>query len=350
MRENRLVFFWLFGLLCALTIIYLTFSFRDNGGIYFVNNNQSIVFRLAAMLSQWDGGNYFQIIQYGYIYEHFFAFFPLYPGIIKTFSALVNPIFFGISISFIFLIVFLHFLRKYCNVNYPKQEKIITLSVLTFPSAFIFVCLYPESLFLALTCLSAYLFFVKKEYFPAVVFASLASITRVQGIIFLSLIIIWTLKLRVSIKEKLILFIFSIMPICLFLVIQKTYFGSYLGFVHAQIFWQRFSVPNFTLQFDYLGFVAINNLAFAIFALVIFKYFRHKLNTFDKYYLLLLLIFPFFTGSLDSYPRYLLSAYPFFVLVAYLIQSPKVKYVYLPIVLFLQSVFLSLFVSGHWIF
>ncbi len=350
MKESKLLFFWVSGLFCALILIYLTSNYRDNGGIFFTNNNQSIIFQFAAMLSQWDGGNYLQIIQNGYIYEHLFAFFPLYPGLIKTFSIIINPVFLGISFSFVFLVLFLHFLQKYCRVSYVKQEKIISLSVLTFPSAFIFVCLYPESLFLALTCGSAYLFFVRREYFPAVVFASLASVTRAQGIIFLILIIIWTVRLRMSLIQKLTLSMSSLVPILMFLAIQKIYFGSYLGFVEAQVFWQRFQVPKLTLQFDYLGFVAINNLVFAVFALVIFKYFRHKLNTFDKYYLLILLIFPIFTGSLDSYPRYLLSAYPFFVLITYLIQLPKVKYVYLPVVIFLQAVFLSLFVSGYWIF
>ena len=153
-----------------------------------------------------------------------------------------------------------------------------------------------------------------------------------------------------SLIQKLTLSVLSLVPILVFLVYQKIYLGSYFGFVEAQIFWQRFQTPKLTLQFDYLGFVAINNLFFAIFALGMFKYFRHKLNTFDKYYLLILLIFPFFTGSLDSYPRYLLSAYPFFVLIAQLIQLPKAKYFYIPIVIFLQAVFLSLFVSGYWIF
>lgn len=350
MKENRLLFFWVFGLLSALILIYLTFDYQDNGGIYFIKNNQSTLFQFAAMLSQWDGGNYIQIIQNGYSNEHFFAFFPLYPGFIRAFSAVINPVFLGISLSFASLIIFLYFLQKYCSVKYAKQEKIITLSVLTFPSAFIFVCVYPESLFLALTCLSAYLFFTRREYFPAVVFASLASVTRVQGIVFLALIIIWTVRLRMSLIQKLTLSVLSLVPILVFLVYQKIYLGSYFGFVEAQIFWQRFQVPKLTLQFDYLGFVAINNLVFAVFALVIFKYFSHKLNTFDKYYLLILLIFPIFTGSLDSYPRYLLSAYPFFVLIAQLIQLPKVKFVYLPIVIFLQAVFLSLFVSGYWIF
>ena len=65
MKENRLLFFWVFGLLSALILIYLTFDYQDNGGIYFIKNNQSTLFQFAAMLSQWDGGNYIQIIQNG---------------------------------------------------------------------------------------------------------------------------------------------------------------------------------------------------------------------------------------------------------------------------------------------
>lgn len=350
MKENKLILIWLFSLFFALVFVYLTFNFSDNGGIYFLNNNQSAFLRLASMLAQWDGGNYFQIIQNGYSREHFFAFFPLYPGIIKIFVNVINPIIFGIVINIVFLIVFLKFLQKYSRVQYPKQEKTIVLAVLTFPSAFIFLCLYPESLFLALTCLSAYLFFTKHEYLPAMVFASLASITRVQGIIFLALIIIWLLKLKISLTQKLTLSIFSLVPTLSFLVVQKIYLGSYFGFIQSQTFWQRFQIPEFALQFDYFGLVAINNLVFVVFALVLFKYLSHKLTTFDRYYLLISLTFPFFTGSLDSYPRYLLSAYPFFVLITYLIRKPGIKYVYLSIVIFLQSVFLSLFVTGHWIF
>jgi len=349
MKILKLVIFWLVLLTAGALLILIIGNFKDNGGLFFsLEPNSSILVRFLYLFVQWDGGNYYQISQSGYIYPHFFAYFPMYPGIIGVLSQIMPAILAGLGISLASLVGFLIVFSKMVKSGYPHVFGLHSLAVLSFPSAFILVCFYPESLFLVLTTLSSYLFVNKKDYFPSVIFAGLASVTRVQGIIFLLVVVIFLARAKLSLWQKFLLTTVSLIPLATLITMQKVYYGSYLGFAQAQVYWQRFTLPNIKLQFDYYGVIAIGNVIILFFTAILIIVYYRKLTKFDRIFLILTLILPLITGSLESFPRYLLSAYPFFILLALLLKS-KAKIV-LPIFIVLQAIFFSLFITGHWIF
>lgn len=349
MKTPKLVIIWLILLTAGAFFILTIGNFRNNGGLFFLlESNTSILQRFLYLFLQWDGGNYYQISQSGYIHPHFFAYFPLYPGIISLVSNILPVQLAGIAVSLASLIAFLTFFSKTTKVRYPRIFGIQTLAVLSFPSAFILVCFYPESLFLFLTVLSSYLFLNKKDYFPAVIFASLASVTRVQGIIFLFVLILFLFRTKLSLWKKLLFTLVALTPLTTFVSMQKLYYGNYLGFAQAQLFWQRFTLPEINLQFDYYGLIALGNVLFLLFVIFLTITYYQKLHKFDLIFLLLSLFLPLTTGSLESFPRYFLSAYPLFILLSELLKT-QAKIV-LPLFILLQAVFFSLFVTGHWVF
>ena len=348
MKTISIFLIWIILLACSSITILNIGIFHQNGGLFFSRIDN--IWPIFNFFTQWDGGNYYAISQNGYIHPYLFAYFPLYPGLISILSNVFHPIVTGLVISFISTLIFLYFYSRIIKSFYPQLTKNYVLAILSFPSAFILVCFYPESLFLAITAISSYLFFAKKEYFPAVVFASLASITRAQGIVFLMLLIFFVFRIKVQILHKIFLILISIIPLGIYLIIQKIYYGSFIAFIQAQIFWKRFSMPEFKLQLDYLGIVALINLVFFIFAVVLLILNYKKLKKFDLLFFVLAFLLPISTGSLESVPRYLLSAYPFFVLLSFFNLNPLAQKITIPLFILLQAVFFTLFVSGNWIF
>lgn len=144
----------------------------------------------APPLARWDSIWYYEIAREGYNgaapeSRHTPAFFPLYALAMRVSGELLGGDFFrgGIWVSRLSLLAALCLLACYvrdteppCMPTWPALA-----ALLAFPSAFILVSVYSESLFLALV-LSAFILARRRRFVLAACFVIGASMTRIQGL------------------------------------------------------------------------------------------------------------------------------------------------------------------------
>lgn len=141
--------------------------------------------RETTVLNFYDAEHYLWIAKFGYTKDYLYAFFPLYPILIKTFSS----IFFSYQIagliisnvcSFLSLIIF--------NKLIPKDYKNKKIIIFLFSPILVFTSIiYTESLFIFL-CIFTYYLYKKNRYLLTSIFAGLTILTRNSGFILLLVI------------------------------------------------------------------------------------------------------------------------------------------------------------------
>lgn len=144
----------------------------------------------------WDTISYLKIAILGYGKDGTIAFMPLYPLLIRLFAPLLagNYLLGALVISTICaaaaLILMFELLRKY----YPEAIAWRTvLLFIAFPTFFFLLAGYTESLFLVFV-LAFWIFAWKRQWLWAGIFAGLASLTRMQGVV-LSAVLLWMMLL-----------------------------------------------------------------------------------------------------------------------------------------------------------
>lgn len=345
----------------------INFPLKENPKDYF----PSVFYPLAGF----DGAHYLLIAKVGYG-QFQQAFFPLYPLLINTLSKLfnLNVLLSGLIISLTTLFTGLIFFKKISETILGEKPKSIwaILFLLSFPSAFFYITIYPESLFLFLSCATLYLIF-KKHFFLASIFAMLSSLTKIQGV-FLIIPFLFSFielkgngKLRLKMNFKNLLLSFS--PIYGILIYAGYLFITYgdpFYFYHTQeAFGANRTSQNIvflpqvlfrylkiftTAQVNFQYWIAL--LEFLIFSVVlavlIFELFRliknkrMQLNELSiNLYSISVLILPTLTGTLSSIPRYALVSFGFFFTLA---KIKNITYKILLVIIF-AVMHIILFVS-----
>ena len=140
----------------------------------------------------WDTISYLGIAILGYRQDASIAFMPLYPFLIR-FTALLfggNHLLAALVLSTLFCIIALILMYELFAAMYPQTiARDAVVMFLTFPTAFFLLAGYTESLFIALV-LMFWILARKRRWFWAAVFAGLATLTRLQGVI-LSGVLLW---------------------------------------------------------------------------------------------------------------------------------------------------------------
>lgn len=337
--------------LTIFVIFYVGFSTLPN-----INPQSADFFN---RLGNWDGGHYLSIAQSGYSEEFQYAFFPLYPVLIKFLNLpLQNYLLSAVLISVGSFFLALHLLYKLIAVDFDRKiaEKAV-LFLLFFPTSFYFLTAYSEGLFFLLA-VSTFYFLQRKNLFLAVIFASLASATKISGMaIVLALLI--DVKLTYGFNKRnwfVLLAPLGFIFYCWFLF-TKT--GDPFYFLTAENHWQRYiTVPGVSFWeaiksvaaggFGQNNFNILVDLIFAIFGLgFILRSFRF-LPPVYSFYGFLSLVFPLLTPTLISMPRFLVVLFPIFILIA-LIKNKYILLGYQIIFLMLLSLFAALFINGYWV-
>lgn len=313
-----------------------------------------------------DGQHYLSIAKNGYFqYEQ--AFFPLYPLLIRGLSVVTGDyLLSALLISHASFLLALFFLYKLVKMEYQESVARWTIFfLLVFPTSFFFGSVYSESLFLFLIVSSFYC--AKKEkWWLAGIIGGLASATRLVGI-FLFPALLWewwkSKKIgkqpfsqsrpeqsrRVAIQP---LASIAIIPLGLlsymWYLIKTT--GDPLFFFHAQPAFgagrsganlillpqviYRYLKIFLTAQLSYDYLIAILEFISFIFAVYLLLKSFKKISPSYQVFAWLTLITPTLTGSLSSMPRYLLSAFPLFIIIA--LENTRVKQIFLSLsILFL---------------
>lgn len=144
----------------------------------------------APPLARWDSIWYYEIALEGYSgsapeSRHTPAFLPFYPLMMRLSSLLFSRDLFtgGIWVSRLALFAALCLLACYVRDTQPRGTPIWSalVAMLAFPTAFILVSVYSESLFLALS-LAAFMAAHRRRYWIASLIVFAASLTRIQGV------------------------------------------------------------------------------------------------------------------------------------------------------------------------
>lgn len=345
---NLIFCIWVVAL---LTISYLGFSSLPHSGLF--SND------FFTNLANWDGGHFLGIAEEGYKEKYQFAFFPLYPLLIRLLNQVTgNYLLAAILISFVSTYLGMQLLYKLVLEDFKKEiaEKTI-LFLLFFPTSFYFLAAYSEGLFFFLTIATFY-FLKKKRLLLATLTVFLVSATRLVG---LAVVVGFLIEIGISqgFNRKNWYTLLAPGGFVLYCWFLQTQTGDPFYFIVAEAHWQRLiTVPIFgfwetlksLVQPGFIGehFNSFLDLLFAVFGLgLAIRTFRFLPPSYSLYSLFSIGV-PLFTPSLSSMPRFLLVIFPIFILIAFT-KNRYLILAYQMISLMLLSAFTVLYINGYWV-
>jgi hypothetical protein len=316
--------------------------------------------------ANFDGVHYLVIATQGYQqYEQ--AFFPIYPMLIAGIKqiTLLSAEYSALIIShtaFFFGLVELYALAK--SVTSERAAKWALLFLITFPLSFFFAAAYSESIyfFLAVSCLLA---LHRGKYSNAVVFCALASATRVFGVALL-VPIVWKLIGEKKLGPAIVACIVGSSGLMAYMVFLAHTTGDPLAFIHVQphfgaersdgtliflpqVLWRYGKIAITASKSTFQYYVAMGELlSFLLGGILILRGYANRTLRPMLSYAGIVLLLPTFSGTLSSLPRYLLSAFPLFIVPA---MGDNIWMQRLSVVLgiCLEIVGMTLFLQGYFI-
>lgn len=356
-----LAVFWL-PLGCGLTNL--------SGTDFFTN--------FARMWSNFDGVHYLTIANYGYEIvgktNLLFAFFPVYPWLVKTLNYLVNDmVVSGLLVSNLAFFASLFFLYKLFLLDYKnKIARLALLLILIFPTSFFFGSVYTEGVFFLLSVLTYYSA-RKNQFFLACLFAALASATRVTGIflwpaLVIEFYLIHGKKLKESLKPELIWLALPPLGLLSFMRFQYLKTGSTLSFISSQaiigtsrfvdkmilphqIFYRYIKMIFFMDRGDPLFFTILLEFLCGLAILTLLVAGLKKIRPSYWLYIFLSFLLPTLTGTFSGLPRYTVALFPLFGYFASILDKthPYLRYFYYAISVGFSILAVSFFTRGYFV-
>jgi hypothetical protein len=336
--------------------------------------------------AHWDGAWYSEIATQGYGVRapESTAFFPLYPLFVRSGSSLAGgPAVWGILISLLCTAFALYFVYRLAeNLYGAGAARASTLALAFFPTAFFLNAVYTEALSLALTAGAVWAARVRGNFLLAGLFGALATATRNLGVLLLiPLFYEWVLRRQtVGLRGLAGL---SLVPAGLvaYAVFLRQRFGDSLVFARQQsAYWEReLTGPLTTLgrawhdagagmkyildpSALFLGTPAgpsleasnTLNLVFLIFFLLVMLFGFLVLPPELSVYTALIVLLPVLTPApqfpLMSLPRFVLGAFPVFLVLGYLLSRSRLALVsYLVLAGGLGIALTALFTTWRWV-
>lgn len=308
---------------------------------------------------RWDGPHYLEIAINWYQSSGeqalFIVFYPLYPLIVKMMTFLItDPFTSSILVSILFSFTASIALFELTLLDYSKKKALLAVWFLNiFPTSYFLQASYTESLFLTVSILTVY-FFRKKYFILSGIFGLLSTLTRINGILLIPLLL-------GELKSSRSIISFALLPIgtLIYLGINFVTFGDPLYFIkpltanwykHLEWPWVGinnliFSFPIYSDENFYIYFSELVALIF-ISVMTIDVFFKVR-KSYAVYLLTNLLIFTS-TSFILSTPRYSLSLFPIFIALGLLTIRLQII---LSIVFILTLLKLTLlYTQGRWAF
>ena len=317
--------------------------------------------------ANWDGGHYLGIAQNGYVTKYQYAFFPIYPLIIKAIFLITGSyLFSALLISWLSLVLALVVLAKLLILDFrPTIIRRVIYYLLIFPSSIFFLTAYSESLFLFLTILAFY-FFRKRQWLAASISVAFASATRPIGLILLAPLFFEyfaAAKFELArIKSNVLLLLIAPLGLLSYIWFLQKVEGNPFIFISAQAHWQRLpTFPIITLFSNYFDVATLKNLGTPFFAqqflnlaavlfaisVSVISFFRLPLSYFI--FVSLVTILPLTTASTVSFTRLILPAFPIYLVLALWGENKMFNLFWSILSTMLTALISILFVSGYWI-
>ncbi len=309
--------------------------------------------------AHWDGAWYSQIATEGYGERspQSTAFFPLYPVLLRFGSALPGgPALWGVLISLLCTALALFFVYRIAERLFDaRAARAATLALAFFPTAFFLNAVYTEALFLALTAGAVWAAGVRRDLLLAGVFGALAAATRNVGVLLMiPLLFEWMRQRREFGRRGLLGVALVPMGLAGYALFLWMRFGEPLLFARQQrAYWEREPASPLTTAGDawrsagegmkyvldpstlFLSTSATPaldasnafNLAFlAVFFVVMVAGFV-VLPPGLSLYTFLIVLLPVLTPAprfpLMSMPRFVLGAFPVFLVLGYLLSRSR---------------------------
>lgn len=368
----------LFGFTCRDIVPFSEYDYLNNSD-HFYEQEQSI---LELNLSPYDGPQYLNIAYNGYVKmaekdSKIYAFFPLYPLLIRIFAPLTNNNYTvaGLLISFVAHLLGIVYFYKLILLD--DKEKIALNSVkyfLIYPAAIFFLAVYTEALFFLLSILVFY-FIRKKYWWLAGLFGFLAAMTRPPGIL---LIVPFAIEYFIYLKDIKIRGIVdffqrskgSFLAALLIPAGLLTYFyyiylttGDFFFYFEALNYWGKGdigflnairSLYNHVLIFHSLSLHNFHSskidVVFGLFFLLLIPTMVKYLRPSYWIYGFLLLALPLSSGDTMSLTRYLAVSFPHFMFLGILGSKQKYWDLFLTLsFVLLMSLFAIIFVNWYWV-
>lgn len=330
---------------------------------------------ISDIWSRWDSEWYYIIIHQGYVgssdplKQTDVVFFPLYPYLVKLFSAPfgLNAFYVGSFLSFVFFVVACVLLYKLLRLDHEKNLAMRAIFFLIlFPLSFFFIAMYTESLFLLLV-VSAFYAARKGRWMWVGIIAFLLGLTRLVGVAVLPALAIEYLqqkKWRIqNIRADILWLGLGAVGLLSFMALLQWKVGDALAFLHGQSAWLRtFEFPWTTIARDYWPLIAsrslqvigshrgeVTDLLYFVFglAMIAILFLRERIS----YAVLALCLFiPAVTGGqLTSMGRYLVVIFPLFLVLARFGKHKWFEAFYVTACLLFFAENVMLYVLTHWI-
>ena len=309
--------------------------------------------------ANFDGVHYIRIAQDGYEQKFTQVFFPLYPILIHLFSYATfgNLLIAALVVANIaFLGGLLIFYRMILEIYNQKTAIWAVIFLLAFPTSFYFGSAYSEGLFYFLIVGYFYLIY-RKRIVLASLLGGFASATRLIGVF-----LVLSLKPKFKISHFLpfliipaglisyMLYLTLVFKNPLYFISAQQVFGqerSTQGIVLLpQVFWRYFKIITTTSGAPLLN--ASFELISTVFALVLLALAYKKVKGEWLIFSVASVLVPTLSGTLVSMPRYILVAFPIFIVLAQ-IKNTLAKIFILSIFFILLVVLTALFTRGYWI-
>jgi hypothetical protein len=330
-----------------------------------------VPFGTMNLWSHWDGEHYVALAAAGYLqppYNVSPAFFPLYPLLMRSFAELFGgPLslpalsVWGVLLSLLALPFALYFVYKIAESGWgEKAARATVLTLALFPTSFFFNAVYTESLFLALSAGSIWALQVRRDLLLACALAAFATATRNVGIFLLVPLAYEWLRGEAGREYGWGKGVACLALAPSGLLAYAAYLWSRSGdlflFYSAQGYWSRratgpstFFTTVFTEAYESLeglfrpqpltdsaledlmgrlnGTTDAYNLLFLLFAAVLLVLGVRVLSFSLSAYTFLLVIPAVFFGKpetpLMGFPRYVLVAFPLFIVLAVLLKNRR---------------------------
>jgi hypothetical protein len=309
--------------------------------------------------AHWDGAWYSEIATQGYGVRALesTAFFPLYPMLVKFGSALPGgPAVWGVLISLLCIFFAMFFVYRIAEDLYGvRAAKVATLALAFFPTAFFLNAVYTEALFLALTAGTVWAARVRRNLLLAGLLGAFAAATRNLGVLLVIPLFFEWLRYRREFGVRGLAGL-ALVPAGLagYAIFLRERFGAPLVFAGQQsAYWERELTDPLTTvgrawhtAGDGLRYVldpsslflgspagpsleASNtlNLVFLIFFLLLMLAGFAVLPPGLSLYAFLIVMLPVLTPApefpLMSLPRFVLGAFPIFLVLGYLLSRSR---------------------------
>ncbi|HEV7858166.1 MAG TPA: glycosyltransferase family 39 protein [Pyrinomonadaceae bacterium] len=363
---TRLIIFVIFVLGSQVHFLKAPLPLGQGQDVYIDLTKMSLARTLRPLAERGDGGWYLGIAKEGYeqipfsVGYHNWAFFPLYPLIVRAASYLTGGYeLTGMMLSSLFFFIALVFLykltREFGYDDETAERTIFYLAV--FPTSYFFSLPLTESLFLLVTVSSFYA--ARRERWTwAGIFAGLASATRFIGILMLpTLILLYWQKYRARPRVNALGILLAPTGLLVYMVYLRRLTGNAFAFKDAQVAWGRTSGFFLKPLFNYLinpalvapplggGNFYLLHFAVAVLVLVCVYKLARRREWVLAFYTFCSALVPLTSQNMVSFTRYMMVVFPVFMTLGIAGESPRIDITIRTVFLVLFGVLAALFAT-----